>query len=202
MHLRAVFLGLPQFTQYVNLEIIWDLIAVMREYFKVELNESNTSAAATHSVSNILAGLLCAFQILDVGAGQAFNVDEKDFVTALYSAVARLFEKPLPRKAEQLDFIALLKCMDFVFNKKKQLSVDMVNAFVKRLAILQMHMQPAWQAAVLLLIKQLINKYASARSAMLDFEDDSVTGGFAMTPRQALYRADLNDPQLANASQT
>jgi len=40
VHLRAVFLGLPQFTQYVNLEIIWDLISVMREYFKVELNES------------------------------------------------------------------------------------------------------------------------------------------------------------------
>ena len=31
--LRSVFLGLPQFTQYVNIEIIWDLIAVLREYF-------------------------------------------------------------------------------------------------------------------------------------------------------------------------
>ena len=29
-HLRSVFLGLPQFTQYVNLEIVWDLLAVMR----------------------------------------------------------------------------------------------------------------------------------------------------------------------------
>lgn len=31
--LRSVFLGLPQFTQYVNIEIVWDLIAVLREYF-------------------------------------------------------------------------------------------------------------------------------------------------------------------------
>ena len=61
VHLRSVFLGLPQFTQYVNLEIIWDLIGVMREYFKVELNESSTSATATHSISNVLSGLLCAF---------------------------------------------------------------------------------------------------------------------------------------------
>ena len=37
---------------------------------------------------------------------------------------------------------------------------------------------------------------------MLDFEDDSVHGGFAMTPTTCLYRADLNDPQLANASNT
>lgn len=69
VHLRAVFLGLPQFTQYVNLEIIWDLIAVMREYFKVELSESTSSSDAAHSISNILSGLLCAFQIIDVGAG-------------------------------------------------------------------------------------------------------------------------------------
>jgi len=61
VHIRSVFLGLPQFTQYVNLEIIWDLIDVMREYFKVELNESKTSENANFSISNVLAGLLCAF---------------------------------------------------------------------------------------------------------------------------------------------
>jgi len=47
---------------------------------------------------------------------------------------------------------------------------------------------------MLLLIKQLMNKYPSARSAMLDFEDDSVSGGFALTPTTAMYRADINDP--------
>ena len=37
---------------------------------------------------------------------------------------------------------------------------------------------------------------------MLDFEDDSVGGGFDVTPTTALYRSDVNDPQLANAGQT
>lgn len=37
---------------------------------------------------------------------------------------------------------------------------------------------------------------------MLDFEDDSVSGGFAVTPATALYRGDLNDPLLANAGAT
>ena len=37
---------------------------------------------------------------------------------------------------------------------------------------------------------------------MLDFEDDSVDGGFSITPSTALYRAEVNDPQLSNASQT
>ena len=63
-------------------------------------------------------------------------------------------------------------------------------------------MFPPQQAAILLLLKQILNKYPSARSTMLDFEDDSVGGGFGITPTTALYRADVNDPQLANASQT
>jgi len=83
--LRSVFLGLPQFCSYVNIEIIWDLIDVMREFFKVELNESTNSDRVKSSISNILTGLLCAFQIIDIGAGAAFNVDEKDFIDALYA---------------------------------------------------------------------------------------------------------------------
>jgi len=108
----------------------------MREYFKVELNNSQTSIKADRSISNILAGLLCAFQIVDVGAGTSFNVDEKDFVAALYAVIQRMFEAPLPREIEHKDFIAFLKSMDIVFNKRKQIATDVINAFVKRLALL------------------------------------------------------------------
>jgi hypothetical protein len=59
--LRSVFLGLGQFTKYVNVEIVWDLIAVMREYFKIELIETSTQKSRDQGISNILAGLLCAF---------------------------------------------------------------------------------------------------------------------------------------------
>lgn len=114
---------------------MWDLIGVMREYFKVELNEDKTSQSSTHSISNILAGLLCAFQIIEVGAGASFNVDEKDFIAALYAVIQRLFEKPLPRQVERKDFIALLKSIDIVFHKRKQISIETINAFIKRLAI-------------------------------------------------------------------
>ena len=80
----------------------------MREYFKVELTESNTSSQSTNSISNVLAGLLCAFQIIDVGAGSTFNVDEKDFVSALYAVIQRLFEKPITPVLEHKDFMAFL----------------------------------------------------------------------------------------------
>ena len=37
---------------------------------------------------------------------------------------------------------------------------------------------------------------------MLEIEDDSVEGGFGITPQKAMYKANLNDPQLSNAGKT
>ena len=139
--LRSVFLGLPQFTQYVNIEIVWDLIAVLREYFIVQLGDENQ--ANDMNVSNILSGLLCAFQILEVGAGTQFNVDEKEFFSALYSVLnCFIFQAQLGASKDK-DWKALLKCMDIVFCEKKQLSNELTNAFIKRLATLQMHLDLA-----------------------------------------------------------
>lgn len=39
--LKSVFLGLPQFTQYINVEIVWDLINVLREYLKMALDNED-----------------------------------------------------------------------------------------------------------------------------------------------------------------
>jgi len=35
--LKSVFLGMPQFTQYINIELVWDLITVISEYLKEEI---------------------------------------------------------------------------------------------------------------------------------------------------------------------
>lgn len=68
--LKGVFLGLPSFTSFVNVEIIWDLINVLREYLKLELEENdeedkkeplNVLKGRTASIANVLTGLLCAF---------------------------------------------------------------------------------------------------------------------------------------------
>lgn len=136
--LRSVFLGLPQFTQYVNIEIVWDLIAVLREYFIVQIGGETESM----NVPNILSGLLCAFQILEVGAGSNFNIDEKDFFSALYAVLQTfLFGNDLAMSVEKdKDFLGLLKCLDIVFCQRRELSAEVIDAFVKRLATIQMHL--------------------------------------------------------------
>ena len=56
---------------------------------------------------------------MEIGAGTSFNVDEKDFIKALYGVLQRLFEAPRLLSMENADFMSLLKAMDIVFCQRK-----------------------------------------------------------------------------------
>lgn len=81
---------------------------------------------------------------MEVGAGNVFQVEQKDFTNALYQILQRVYEQPRHPKNCIRDYIALLRCLDLAFIGKKQLSGEMVNGFVKRLSMLQMHLQSGY----------------------------------------------------------
>ena len=124
----------------------------------------------------MLAGLLCVFQIIEIGAGTTFNIDEKDFMDSLYTVISRMFEQPFD--IDTSDFLAFLKCTHLVFVQKRQFQSEVINAFVKRMALFQMHLAPAEQAGVLLLVKQMMAKYPTARSSLLEADEDAIDSGF------------------------
>ena len=51
---------------------------------------------------------------------------------------------------------------------------------------------------MLYLIKQILTKYPSAKSALLEIDDEGVSNAF--TAYEGIYKADINDPSLSNAS--
>ena len=51
--LRGVFLHLPNFTTHVNIEIVWDLLNVLREYVEGEVKRKKLN------LSNLITALLC-----------------------------------------------------------------------------------------------------------------------------------------------
>lgn len=55
------------------------------------------------------------------------------------------------------------------------------------------------QAGLLLLIKQILTKYPTAKSSLIELDDEGLHTTFLGST--GLYRPDLNDPQLSNASQ-
>ena len=56
------------------------------------------------------------------------------------------------------------------------------------------------QAGLLLLIKQILTKYPTAKSNLIELDDEGLHNTFLGS--SGLYRPDLNDPQLSNASQS
>lgn len=192
-----MFLGIPQFTQFINMEIVFDLINVVREFLNYEL-EQNPKRASAFQIQNVLSALLCSFQIIEVGAGTSFNLEEKDFIDALYTVIQRLIE--YPTAYSNSDFYAFLKCMHLVFVEKRQYSNEIILAFARRLATLQAYLPRAEQAGILLLLKQMIEKYPSVKSAFFEYDEDSADRGFGNN--SLMYKADVNDPSITGASQT
>ena len=98
------------------------------------------------------------------------------------------------------DFLAYIKCLTIVFIQRRQYSNELVSAFVKKLASIQMQLYGPEQAGLLLLIKQILTKYPPAKSSLIELDDEGLTNAFAGS--YGLYKPDINDPQLSNASQT
>lgn len=46
----------------------------------------------------------------------------------------------------------------------------------------------------------MFGKYPATRSCLLELDEDAIGGGFG--DNNILYKADINDPALANAGQT
>ena len=147
--LRGVFLHLPNFTTHVNIEIVWDLLNVLREY--VMGKHQNTS--------NLVTALLCCFQIITVGAGNAFNdVEEKDFTNCLYNTVMDITSIE--------DMLTFLKTINIALIQKRQYSTDLLMCIIKRLAMACLHSPDYYQCGVLLFIKKLITKYPSCKGVI------------------------------------
>lgn len=95
---------------------MFDLVNVLREFLQLELDRATKSSRS--SIGNALTALLCVFQIIEVGAGTSFNVDEKDFIDSLYTVIQRMFEQPFDYQLAE--FLAFLKCAHLVFVTKRQ----------------------------------------------------------------------------------
>ena len=159
--LRGVFLHLPNFATHVNIEIVWDLLNVLREYVDVELKRKKLN------LSNLITALLCCFQIITIGAGNAFNdVEEKDFSNCLYNTTVLIMNEI--STLHITDLLAYLKTVNIALIQKRQYSNDLLMAFLRRLSLLALHSPVYFQCGVLLFIKRIINKYPNTKG-VIDF---------------------------------
>ncbi|RHZ39865.1 hypothetical protein DYB26_014943, partial [Aphanomyces astaci] len=128
----AVLEGLTKFAYLINLEIMIDLMKVLKALLKEDILP----------LSAALQAILTGIKTLQ-GPGQELKVDEKDFVDHLYRLLLRFAQ------GENVAcFNTALHCVEAVFIKRKEIVVDRVAAFIKRLLVVSMYLYPHQMLAV------------------------------------------------------
>ncbi|TYZ64098.1 hypothetical protein PybrP1_009125 [[Pythium] brassicae (nom. inval.)] len=171
--LPAVLEGLAKYAFLINLDIMIDLLKVLKAVLREDILPLPSALQA------VLTGLR-ALQ----GPGQELMVDEKEFVDILYKLLRKFVEGEDPGC-----FPTALLCVEAVFVRRKEIVVDRVAAFIKRLLLISLHLQPHQVLAVLATIRSLFHRYSKLQQ-LLESDVDRVAAGE--------YRADVDDPDFTN----
>lgn len=150
-----------------------DLLAVL----KALLREGNLPLSSSYSA--VLTGL----RTLE-GPGQELMVDEKDFIDILYGLLL-----PLASNKNRDCFPTAMSCIDALFLRRREIVVDRVAAFIKRLLVITCYLTPHQQLALMATIRGLLHKYPKVQQ-LLDNDTDRVATGN--------YRPEVNNPDFCN----
>ncbi|CDH49649.1 nuclear export protein noc3 [Lichtheimia corymbifera JMRC:FSU:9682] len=189
--LPAVLQGLGKFAHLISVDFFDDLLAALKEVLD-SLEHSTSKGTAGAGTRKRLLCIITAFELLS-GQGEAFvTYDLKEYYSALYEI---LFEstfhymiehKPNPDAASESDM--LIRGLELMFVKKRQIPIDRMAAFIKRFCIVALNMPTKTVANCMQLVKQLISKDRRL-DALVQSEDRAASG---------VYMPYLQDPELCN----
>ncbi|KAF1328384.1 Nucleolar complex protein 3, partial [Globisporangium splendens] len=175
--LPAVLEGLAKYAFLINLDIMIDLLKVLKAVLKEDILP----------LPSALQAVLTGLRTLQ-GPGQELMVDEKEFVDILYKLLRKFTEGE-----DVSSFPIALQCIEAVFIRRKEIVVDRVAAFIKRLLLISIHLQPHQMLGVMAVIRSLFHRYSRLQQ-LLESDMERVSSGE--------YRADVDDPDFTNPFST
>lgn len=167
--------GLAKFAHLINFDTVRDVLEVLKGLLKT-VNALPLDAS--------LNCILTAFQTLQ-GPGRELQIDQKEYVSPLYSQLPRLISEGHDSTNTDL----AIKCLTSAFMKRKEYSTVRVAAFAKQLSTVAMHAPSFTSAPLLAFLRQLYHRYPSA-AQLLENEQDVVT--------QGTYSPEAEDPEYTN----
>ena len=171
--------GLAKFAHLINMDTVVDLLDVLKALL-LSVDELPLEAS--------LNCVLTAFQTLQ-GPGKEMQIDVKEYVTPLYSQIARLGTEENSRTSTDI----ALQCLTAAFMKRREYSTVRIAAFLKQLLTVAMHAPEYTSIPLIALARQILQRYPSAHQ-MLESESDVVTSG--------QYKPDVTDPEYSNPFST
>lgn len=171
--------GLAKFVHLINMDTVVDLLDVLKQLL---------ADVGTMPLEASLNCALTAFQALQ-GPGREMQIDQKEYITPLYSQLARLgTEENSKANTEKM-----LKCLTAAFIKRREYSTVRVAAFIKQIFTVALH-APAYTGVPLLALgRQILQRYSGVHQ-ILDSESDVITSG--------QYTPDVEDPEHSNPFST
>lgn len=174
--LSPVLEGLAKFSHLINVDFFSDLMAALQTL----LNNKELTLRET------LNCVLTAIKILS-GQGEALNIDPRGFYNTLYSDLLNVHVG-----CSSQDVPVVLQCLEEMLKKRrKQVPIQRVAGFVKRLCTVSLQSQANGALSFLSYVKSFLQFHPKVQ-ALLDSESMG-TG---------LFRPDVNDPELSNADST
>ncbi len=167
--------GLAKFSHLINFDTVVDLLGVLKGLLKgIDILPLEAS----------LNCILAAFQTLN-GPGREIQIDQKEYISPLYSQLPRLIHETHDSDNTHL----AIRCLHAAFIKRKEYSTARIAAFVKQLCTVSLHSPMYVSTPLLAFVRQLLHRYPSI-SQILENEQDVVTSGN--------YSPDVEDPEHTN----
>ncbi|KAI9309156.1 nucleolar complex-associated protein-domain-containing protein [Cunninghamella echinulata] len=206
--LPNVLEGLARFSHLINVDFFNDLLNALRNVMQQLNNTTNDfTAYATTNTRKCLLCIITAFQLLS-GQGEAVNYDLKDFYKEIYQILLQATfhtrleddwvlstnnnnnsnEQQTITVSSESESELILRGLEMMFLRKRQIPIDRLAAFVKRFSLVALNMPTKTVSNCLNLVQRLINK-DHRLDALIQSEDRASTG---------LYMPLLQDPELSN----
>mmetsp|Transcript_2935 Transcript_2935/g.3335 ORF Transcript_2935/g.3335 Transcript_2935/m.3335 type:complete len:249 (-) Transcript_2935:133-879(-) len=157
------------------MDTVLDLLEVLKDMLK-RVDELPLDAS--------LNCILTAFQTLQ-GPGRELKIDQKEYITPLYSQLKRLCTEDRDRICVKI----VLRCLDTSFLKRREFSKVRLASFLKELFTLALHSSPSTSTSIIAVCRQLLHRYPSLHQ-LLENEEDVLT--------QGQYDPTVEDPEHAN----
>lgn len=171
--------GLAKFAHLINIDTVVDLLDILKQLL-LQVDRLPLAAA--------LNCVLTAFQTLQ-GPGREMQIDQKEYITPLYSQLARVGTEENSRKNTQV----LLQCLSLAFIKRREYSTVRIAAFLKQMFTVAMHAPVYTSVPLMALARQILQRYPTVQQ-LLESESDVITSG--------QYTPDVADPEHSNPFST
>ncbi|KAI8840332.1 CBF/Mak21 family-domain-containing protein [Chytriomyces cf. hyalinus JEL632] len=211
----SVLEGLSHFGHLINVDFFADILALLKKITVSQYEQYATGTVASSASAKTALHCIVAALLLLSGQGEAVNIDLKDFNMSLYCQLSRLplsvnssdarimdgadetrigvekdavISKRMSDVHSRSEIELVLMGLDLLFCRKKQIQIDRVASFIKRLASVSLHLKPNAVLACLSLQRALFVKHTRLQQ-LLDPEERLGTG---------VYKPYLDDAELCN----